>query len=299
MSDLQFNDRPELRRPVLVTAFSGWNDAGEAATSAIRFMARRWRGKHFAEIDPEPYYDFTQVRPTVKLERGERVIEWPPNRFIGRKREDRDRDLVLLQGTEPHLAWHHYVDCVIEFCREYRVSAVVTLGALLSEVSHAHPVRVSGGSSDEELAAMLGLGPRTASRYEGPTGIVGVLGQALRDEGIPTASVWANMPFYVQRSPNPKGSLAILERLNSGFGLDMTLHDLEVFAARFDAQVAADLARNPELAEFARRLEDDSPDEDDEPAITPPEDVELPDAQSMVDELERFLRGQRGEDDRE
>ncbi|MDA0365682.1 MAG: PAC2 family protein [Chloroflexi bacterium] len=293
MSDLVFNERPELRRPIVIAAFSGWSDAGEAATGAVRFMTRRWRTKPFAEIDAENFYDFTQTRPRVRLERGERVIDWPANHFFARRREGSDRDLILLSGTEPHLSWRTYVECVLELCREYDVSSFITLGALLAEVSHARDVRVTGSAQEEAFGRELGL-DQQVGRYQGPTGISGVLGQAIRDAGIPSASFWANIPFYVRRSPNPKGSLAVLERLNGALSLDLTLHDLEVFAARFDAQVASDIAQNPEIAEYARRIESQLPDDDDEdPEPVRPQE-ELPDAQTMVDELERYLREQRG-----
>jgi proteasome assembly chaperone (PAC2) family protein len=295
MSDLLFKgDRPELRNPLVIAAFSGWSDAGEAATSAVRFITRRWRSTPFAEVDAENYYDFTQQRPRVRVERGERVIDWPPNQFSARRREDGEQDLILLYGTEPHLSWRTYVDCVIELCREYEVSGFITLGALLAEVSHARAVRVTGSATEEELARRLSVGDVTAGRYQGPTGITGVLGQAIRDAGIPSASMWANIPFYVRRTPNPKGALALLQRLNDGLALGLTLHDLEVFAARFDAQVASDIAGNPEVAEYARRIEEQQTDDDtEEPTATAPEG--LPDAKTMVDELEKFLREQRGE----
>jgi hypothetical protein len=274
----------------MVAAFAGWNDAGDSATSAVRFMQRRWRADTFATIDPEEFYDFTQARPLVRLRDGERVIEWPSNGFASHVLEDHDRDIILFNGTEPHLLWHHYIDTILEVCETFEVSGFVTLAALLAEASHARPVRVSGSSADEDLANTLDLGRNTTSGYEGPTGIVGVLSQAIRDTGIPSASMWANVPFYVQRSPNPKGSLALLERLNRGLELKLTLHDLEVFGARFDAQVQSDIASNPEVAELARRLEDQEPED-----IAPVEDGdgELPDAEAMVDELERFLRQQR------
>jgi proteasome assembly chaperone (PAC2) family protein len=292
MSDLVYKERPELRRPLVIAAFSGWSDAGEAATSAVRFMVRRWRSQPFAEIDAENFYDFTQARPRVRLERGERVLDWPPNQFSGRRLEHADRDLILLAGTEPHLSWRTYVGCVLELCKAYDVSGFLTLGALLAEVSHARAVRVTGSSADEDLARRLTM-TTTPGRYQGPTGITGVLSQAVRDAGIPSGSMWANIPFYVRRSPNPKGALALLERINSGLDLGLTLHDLEVFAARFDAQVASDIAQNPEVAEYARRIEAAVDEEDEEEAPSAPAE-ELPDAQTMVDELERFLREQRG-----
>lgn len=295
MSDLRIHQRPHLRHPLLIAGWTGWNDAGEAASSAVRFIHRRWRAETVADLDPEHFYDFTQARPQVRLQRGERVLEWPSNTFSARRVEDQDRDVILLMGTEPHLAWRTYVETVLEVCREFEVSSVLTLGALLAEVSHQRPVRISGSSSHESLGAPLGLGERTRSGYQGPTGIVGVVTQALRDAGIPTASMWANMPFYVQRTPNPKGSLALLERINRGLRFNLSLHDLEVFAARFEAQVATDIEANPEIAEYARRVAEMDTGEDEEPEVTTGE--ELPDAASMVDELERFLRDQRGDEE--
>ena len=296
MSDLEITRRPELRRPLLIAAFTGWNDAGEAASAAVRFMHRRWRAEAIGKIDPEPFFDFTQSRPRVRLERGERVLDWPANVFSAKRLDGHDRDVIILAGTEPHLAWHGYVDAVLEVCRTFEVSGVLTLGALLAEVSHAKPVRLNASSADPDIASSLGVSPGLRSTYNGPTGIVGALGVALRDAGIPVGSLWANMPFYVQRTPNPKGTLALLTRLNAAFAFGLTLHDLEVFAARFEAQVAADIDGNPEVAAYARRAaeQDDNEDDEPEPEITlddPPE--ELPDAATMVDELERFLREQR------
>ena len=306
MSDLRITQHPSLRRPLLIAGFAGWNDAGEAASSAVRFIHRRWRCETIAELDPENFYDFTQMRPQVRLRDGERIIEWPPNTFSAKRVDHLDRDVILMQGVEPHLAWRTYVETVLEVCRTFDVSGVVILGALLSEASHAKEVRVSGSSTDPELARMLSLDERSRSTYQGPTGIVGILSQAVREAGIPMASMWANIPFYIQRSPNPKGTLALLERINAGLDFGLTLHDLEVFAARFEAQVAADIETNPEVAEYARRVQDDDDDDDEEGEIIDDDlrdeideaadaGAELPDAASMVDELERFLREQRGQ----
>jgi proteasome assembly chaperone (PAC2) family protein len=292
VSNLEIEDRPQLNRPMLIAAWSGWNDAGESATGALRFMLRRWRTKAIAHIDPEPFYDFTQSRPRVRLEGGERVLDWPKNEFSPHKREGPDRDLVVMLGIEPHLAWNAYGDAVMEFCRSFEVDTVLTLGALLAEASHARPINVTGSSEDPELREQLGLPEPRAQGYEGPTGIVGVLNNRLRDAGLKTASMWANVPHYVNASPNPKGALALLEQLNSSLHLELSLHDLEVFAARFDAQVGAEIAKNPEMVDYARRIEEqEDADAAEAEADAPP--PELPDAADMVDELERFLREQR------
>ena len=296
VSDLQIHSRPELRRPLLIAAFAGWNDAGESATGAVRFMRRRWRADSVAEIDPERFYDFTQLRPRVRLDRGERVLDWPRNRFSTHRLEGADRDIVLLEANEPHLAWRGYMDAVLEFCREFNVSGFVTLGALLAEVSHTRPVRVTGSSHDVGLRDLIGLGDASTARYEGPTGIVGVLNQTARDAGMPTASIWANVPYYINASPNPKGSLALVQKLNDGLKLDLTLHDLEVFAARFEAQVATEVAKDSNMEALARQIEEQQEAEEEaEPAPRPaPADGgELPDAASMVEDLEQFLREQR------
>ena len=290
MSHLEIGERPDLDRPVLIAAWSGWNDAGESATGALRFMLRRWRSRAVASIDPEHFYDFTQARPRVRLEDGERVLDWPKNEFSPHRRAD-EPDLVVMLGIEPHLAWRAYGDAVIEFCERFGVETVVTLGALLAEASHARPIAVTGSSEDPALRERLGLPPPRAGGYEGPTGIVGVIHQRLRDAGLRTASMWAQVPHYVNASPNPKGALALLEQLNGSLRLDLSLHDLEVFAARFDTQVATEIAKNPGMADYARRIEEQLDAEDEDGEDEGP--AELPDPQVMVDELERFLREQR------
>jgi proteasome assembly chaperone (PAC2) family protein len=286
----------DLRAPILVTAFAGWNDAGEAATSAVRFVRRRWRVEPFAEIDPEEFYDFTQARPRVRLDRGgQRLIEWPQNIFSAQRIEGAEHDVILLEGIEPHLGWRAYVDTILDVCRDLNVWGVITLGALLAEVAHTRPVRVTGSSPDPEMQALLGV-QAAVSRYEGPTGIVGILNQTVRDAGLRTASMWANIPYYLNASPNPKGSLAILERVNPMLKLGLGLHDLEVFAARFDAQVAAEIAKDSESLALSRQIEARQDAEEPEGDVNVPQqpaEPDLPDATSMVEDLERFLREQR------
>lgn len=297
MSDLEILQRPELRRPILIAAWSGWNDAGEAATSAIRFMLRRWRSEAVARIDPEPFYDFTQARPRVQLDHGQRTIEWPANDTFAHRSEGAGPDLLMLSGVEPHLGWQAYTDAILELCQAFDVSAVITVGALLAEFSHTRPVRVNGSSEDEELRTRFGLSAPQQPGYQGPTGIVGVVNTAVRDAALPTASMWANVPYYLNASPNPKGSLALLEMLNGSLQLDLQLHDMEVFAARFDAQIAEEVAKNPKMAEYARQLEEQEDEEEDEPTAPAAPASDLPDAESMVEELEQFLREQRTEGD--
>tara|TARA_Y100000588_G_scaffold347012_1_gene395429 strand:- start:380 stop:1264 length:885 start_codon:yes stop_codon:yes gene_type:complete len=294
MSDLRFHSQPELEHPLVIAGFAGWNDAGEVATSAIRFIRRRWRAERFADIDPEEFYDFSQARPKVRLEKGERKLTWPTNEFAAHQLDGSRRDIILLSGIEPHINWRRFVANIVDICKTYEVATFITLGGLLAEVSHTNAVRVGGSATDPELAKELGFTDAETPSYQGPTGIVGVLTNELRAAGIETASVWANVPFYIQRSPNPKGALAILQRLNSAFTLDLSLHDLEVFAARFDAQVAADLEQNPEASALAKSIEEQLSTDSLEQIDA---QDELPDAESMVNELERFLKEQLDDQD--
>ena len=206
MAPLTIHTLPEgLRRPVLITAFSGWNDAAEAATTAARYLATSFQAEKFAEIDPEEFYHFGLSRPYVRYKSGsetEREIVWPATEF-SLARAGLSRDLIVAVATEPHLKWRTYCANVLELARRCEATLVLTLGALLAEVPHTRPVRISGSASDPELAAQLGVRP---SRYEGPTGIVGVLNTACREQGLAMASVWANVPHYVSGIENPEPS---------------------------------------------------------------------------------------------
>src|SRR6267378_2292331 len=201
-----------LRRPILITAFSGWNDAAESATTAARYLATSFDGRKFAEIDPEEFYHFGLSRPTVRFKAGsetEREIIWPATEFSIAQPPQLDRDLIVGVATEPHLRWKTYCAAIIELARRCEATLVLTLGALLAEVPHTRPVRLSGGAADPETARLLGIKP---TRYEGPTGIVGVLNTACRDNGLATASLWANVPHYISGIENPKAALALVRR---------------------------------------------------------------------------------------
>jgi len=214
MNPLIIHRQPEgLRRPVLITAFSGWNDAAESATTAARYLGTAFGAEKFAEIDPEEFYHFGLTRPYVRYKAGsetEREIVWPTTDFSVARASGISSDLIIAVAGEPHLKWRTYCEAILELAKRCDVSLVLTLGALLAEVPHTRPIRISGGASDPELAARLGV---KASRYEGPTGIVGVLNTACRDQGLATASVWANVPHYISGIENPKAALAIVERV--------------------------------------------------------------------------------------
>ena len=290
MAPLTIHTLPQgLRRPVLITAFSGWNDAAEAATTAARYLATSFQAEKFAEIDPEEFYHFGLSRPYVRYKSGsetEREIVWPATEFSV-ARAGLSRDLIVAVATEPHLKWRTYCANVLELARRCEATLVLTLGALLAEVPHTRPVRISGSASDPELAAQLGVRP---SRYEGPTGIVGVLNTACREQGLATASVWANVPHYVSGIENPKAALALVQRTLSLLNLQADLGDLEEASRQYDQNLAEIVAQNAKIKAYVAKLE--SRDAEEQPA-EPTQGSDLPPASELVAEIEQFLRQQQ------
>jgi proteasome assembly chaperone (PAC2) family protein len=287
---LTYRERPGgLRRPVLLLAFGGWNDAAEAATNTVRFLRSAWNGSPYATLDGEEFYHFGLSRPLVRFVPGtsEREIVWPDTEFSHCRAAGLARDVLIGVGTEPHLRWKTYCATVLEMARELEVGLIVTLGALLAEVPHTRPIRLTGFATDPELGTILGVKP---TRYEGPTGIVGVLSSAARAAGFATASLWANVPHYVAGVENPKATLALLHRVNRLFDGPLDLGELEEAAKQFDAQLAQVLAQNRKVASYVRKLEV----KDAETEVPQPEPPgELPPSQDLVAEIERFLRQQR------
>ena len=288
MTDVIWRERPELRAPVMVCAFKGWNDAGEAATAALSYISGSFESRDVAEIDPEEYYDFTAVRPTVRLTEGDvRKIEWPENRIAVAPVQGADGDLVLFQGVEPSLRWKRFTDEVIGVAQELGVSTVITLGALLADVPHSRPVAITGITSDETLIDRLGFEPPS---YEGPTGIVGVLQRACADAGVPAVSLWASVPHYVAASPNPKVALALVRAFEGATTLAVDGAELEEAAEDYERQVTAAVASDPEVKAFVERLETAM---DEVTAENPPDEGQLPSADTIASDFQRFLR-QRG-----
>src|SRR5262249_20542205 len=202
--ELRVESRPGLRRPVLVCAFRGWNDGGQGASLAGSFLARAWRAQPFAEIDPELFFDFQATRPHIAFAEGNlRRIDWPENSFLAAELPDAAHDVVLLLGTEPNLRWRTFCGIVADVAADLGVELVVTLGSLLADVPHTRPAPVTGNATDPRLIEELGL---QASRYEGPTGIVGSLHDSCRSAGIPSASLWAAVPHYVSMTPSPRAA---------------------------------------------------------------------------------------------
>ncbi len=288
MTDVIWRERPELRAPVMVCAFKGWNDAGEAASAALSYIRGSFEARDVAEIDPEEFYDFTAVRPTVKLTEGSsREIEWPENSFSVAPVPGADGDLVLFQGVEPSLRWRRFTDDVIGTARDLGVQMVITLGALLADVPHSRPVTISGITTDETLVERLGFDPPS---YEGPTGITGVLQRACADEGLPSVSLWASVPHYVAASPNPKVALALVRAFEGTAGVAVDGGELEEAAEDYERQVTAAVASDPEVKAFVERLENQM---DEVNAENPPDEEQLPSADTIARDFQRFLR-QRG-----
>src|SRR6476646_8676229 len=222
MSELIVSSLPTLRSPVLIAAFRGWNDGGQGASLAGGYLAKLWQARRFAEIDSEGFYDFQVSRPQVSLEEGmTRRLDWPENVFYHARVEGFDHDPVLLLGIEPNLRWRTFTDLIVGLAKELGVELVVTLGALLADVPHTRPAPVTGAASDPSLVEELGL---QASRYEGPTGIVGVLGDAFRMAGIPSVSLWSAVLLYVSLAPSPRAARALCDRLAELLGVTIDLH---------------------------------------------------------------------------
>jgi proteasome assembly chaperone (PAC2) family protein len=292
MDHTTFLHRPALRRPVLVAAFEGWNDAGEAASTALGFVAATLDAETFAQIDPEEFYDFQQTRPTVRLADGDsRVIEWPSVQFQAVRLPDANRDLILVRGNEPNLRWRTFASEIIELATDLRAQMVVTVGALLADVPHTRPVQVVSSAGDRDLAERLGL---RVSRYEGPTGILGVLGDLATAEGIPTVGLWAALPHYLNLAPNPWGAMALIQELRRLLPMAVDTSALAGQTEAFDAAVGELVEENPELAGYIERLEADSDEEDeDDDEEGSPGLADLP-PEELVAEVERYLRDHPG-----
>ena len=280
-----------LRRPILIMAFEGWNDAAEAATTAARFLIGAWSAEKFARIDPEEFYHFGLARPQVRFKAGsetEREILWPATEFSIVQEPELARDVIVGVAIEPHLKWQTYCAMVLELASTCQVSLVLTLGALLAEVPHTKPVRLVGTATDPELARRLGIRP---TRYEGPTGIVGVLNTTCREHGMATASLWANVPHYVSGIENPKAALALVQRVLGLLDAEVDLTDLEEATKQFEKNLAEIVSQNAKVAAYVKKLEAKAAEEE-EPEPVPPAE-ELPPASDLVAEIEQFLRQQR------
>lgn len=279
---------PALRAPVLVAAFAGWNDAANAATTALEAVAISLEAERVAEIDPEEFYDFQVTRPTIRMSEGQtREVDWPSNAIFAAAAPSAERDLVLISGIEPNLRWRSFADAVLDVAERLGVEMVVTLGALLADVSHTRAVPITGLASDPQLVERLSL---NRSSYEGPTGIVGIVHDACRQRGLTSASLWAAVPHYIAAVPNPKAALALLRRLEGFTGVAIEASELEEAMGRFESQVDRAVALNPEIEDLVRRLEVE---QDEVPEL---EGRDVPSGDAIARDFQRFLR-QRGDDE--
>ena len=294
MEYVTWTARPTLRHPVLVAAFAGWNDAAEAATTAVTFLRQAWAAHSFASIDSEEFFDFSSVRPNVVLRDGvTREITWPATDLSVALLPDAAHDIVLEQGIEPQLRWRSFCAQITDVAKNLDVEMVVTLGALLADVPHSRPVSIIGTATDPSLIARFGL---QRSRYQGPTGIVGVLHDACTKAGLPTASLWAATPSYVAHARSPKAALALVERLCSLVGVQVLTTALEIATAGYEREVNELVASDEDTVAYVERLEAIADDgggsfgagEDDEKART----VDENSGGMLIEEVERFLREQ-------
>jgi predicted ATP-grasp superfamily ATP-dependent carboligase len=269
---------PRLRAPTMIAAFQGWNDAGGAASLAAGYLRVATSAERFAVIDPDPFVDYQQTRPTVTLLDGQvRKVEWPETEMLASEEDD----VVIVLGPEPNMRWRAYTDAICGLAQQMGVELVITLGALLADTPHTRPVPVSSTASDEELIARLAL---TRSNYEGPTGIVGVLHDACARAGLRSASLWAATPHYISATPNPRAAVALLERLSDLVGTPGPSGELVRAASEYAVRVAAAVAEDPELAGYVEQLESAADAED------------PPTGEDLARDFERYLREQGGEE---
>jgi proteasome assembly chaperone (PAC2) family protein len=288
--ELRIASKPKLQDPVLITAFRGWNDGGQGASLAGGYLAKTWAAARFAEIEPEGFYDFQATRPHVTLVEGQtRKIDWPENAFYHAHIPGLGRDAVLLLGIEPNVRWRTFTGLVTGLADDLGVALVVTLGSLLADVPHTRPSPVTGGATDPELIEQLGL---QRSRYEGPTGIVGVLHDACNRAGLPSISLWAAVPHYVSLAPSPRAALALCQRLGEILGVEIDTAELDEAAERYSEQVSEAVAADDETAAYVAELEQRAELIDAEENLS---------GESLAAELTRFLRererGNGGPDD--
>ena len=287
MDGLIIHETPKAKLPTMIVAFAGWPDAAEAATRAVRYLVRKLPAKKFAEIDPEEFYDFTVVRPQTRVNRrGERKIRWPANDFYHYAPEDESQGLILYVGTEPNLRWRAFSNIITTVAEQHGVEFMVSLGALLDAVPHTREPRVTGKASSPLLTQKVEwLGIRNSS-YQGPTGIHTAFMDACSKKGLVQASIWGHCPHYVNTSPNPKVSHALLVKLRSLVDIEVDMAELHLAGEAFEAEVSKAIAKESEVSTYVQRLEQRY-----DAANEPTGDIPSPD--DMVEELEEFLKSQR------
>lgn len=307
MEHVQLTEVPDLEHAILIGAFAGWNDAASAATWAIKFLINQWEATPFAEVEPEIFYDFSETRPRVRIADGSvRRLSWPANRFYTHRAPrteegTQQRDIVLLLGEEPQLRWKTFAQAMIDVCRQCNVEEVVLLGSLVAEVPHTVPVQVSGTAGDPKTLSRMKRNTIERATYEGTTGILTVLQDAARKEGLSTASLWGMTPHYVSATPNLPVSEALLEKIDALYHFDLRLGDLSRAARRFTTRVSSLVADDPEVSAYVRDLEQRSGDGASRSSGISlageasgihhiPLDGELPSAEQAIQDVEDWLR---------
>lgn len=308
MDYVQYFKQPELRNPLLIAAFAGWNDAADAATTAVKFLIERWKPTKLAEIDPEEFFVFTETRPLVQSNKGiQNTIIWPSNQFLSYSAPYLDHDILIYLGAEPQLKWKTFTKTFMDVCKGFNVSEALLLGAFLVDIPHSMDVPISGFSSSPELLERLRELDVRSSSYSGPTGMAGVLHDSLRNAGIPVSSLWAAAPHYLAATPNIKVTAALLTYMNIFLSFGLDLSDIQADAVRFEEQITALVARDPEASAYVRRLEEQASDlldeededeesEDDELIVNPDKPIStgpLPSADTLIRSVEELLRKER------
>lgn len=283
---MEYTSRPALESPNLIAAFSGWNDAGQAASTAVRWLIDAWHAEQFAQVDPEEYYSFTDSRPTVRIVEGsQRELSFPQSALWATPAGGSAPHAILMVAIEPNLKWRTYCNEIITLAREMGARRIVTLGSLITDAVHTRPVPLTGWATDEDVRVKLAARNISRSSYEGPTGIVGTLHSFCLEADMPTASIWAASPYYLGSTPNPKSALGLLEALDDALDLTADLSPLRTVADEFERQVSMAVRDNEEVQEQIRRLEERY-DAHEQPAPLPP-------TGSIIEDLEQFLRKQR------
>lgn len=277
-----FESAFSLRNPIMIAAFEGWNDAGESATGAINHLLTSWTHHKLGMMDPEDYYDFQVNRPAIKVdERVVREIIWPNTVLFEVSTPHLDNDFIIVKGIEPSMRWRTFASELLDIADDYEVTMSITLGALLSDTPHTRPITVTGSGAHPDVAGRLGI---EISKYEGPTGIIGVLQDAAHQRGIDAVSLWASVPHYVSTPPCPKASLALINALEDFLDISIPQGDLPERSSSWEIQVNQMAAEDSEVGDYVKQLE------------TSKDATELPEAtgESIAREVERFLRRNPG-----
>jgi proteasome assembly chaperone (PAC2) family protein len=293
---MEILERPEVDSPSVLVAFQGWNDAGQAATTALRYLIESWKAQKFARIDPEEYFSFTDTRPNVRIVDGtQRELVWPHNDFYAFSGNTNNPPMIMMLGMEPNLRWRSFCSEIIDLARSLNAQRIVTLGSLITDAVHTRPVPLTGFAADAPVAEKLAARSITRSSYEGPTGIAGTLHNVCLHAGMPAASIWAATPYYLGATPNPKAAYALLEALDDALGLKINLGELKVVAREFERQVTAAVKDDSDMQERIRTLEEnyDQRGVTETPPAAPGTPPEFPETGVIIADLEDFLRTKR------